>query len=54
MITASPDLLMVSGYVVCEGHYISADMKVKPGTGVDPSRLFDELMPLMLPLIGAR
>lgn len=54
VITASPELLMVSGYAVCGGHYISADMKVKPGTGVDPSRLFDDLMPLMVPLIGAR
>lgn len=53
IITASPDLLMVSGYMVCGNHYISADLKVKPGTGVDPSRLFDDLMPLMLPLIGA-
>ena len=52
--TASPELLMVSGYAVCGGHYISADIKLKPGTGVDPSRLFDDLMPLMLPLIGAR
>lgn len=54
IITASPELLMVSGYVICEGHYISADMKVKPGTGVDPSRLFDDLMPHMLPLIGIK
>ena len=53
VITASPELLMVSGYAICEGHYISADIKVKPGTGVDPSTLFDDLMPLMLPLIGA-
>lgn len=52
IITASPDLTMVSGYVVCGAHYISADMKVKPGTGVDPSGLFDDLMPLVLPLIG--
>lgn len=54
IITASPDLIMVSGYMVCGAHYISADMKVKPATGVDPSRLFDDLMPLVLPLIGAR
>ncbi len=54
VITASPELLMVSEYAVCGGHYISADMKLKPGTGLDPSRLFDDLMPLMVPLIGAR
>ena len=53
IITASPELLMVSGYMVCGNHYISADLKVKPGTGVDPSRLFDDLMPQVLPLIEA-
>lgn len=52
IITASPDLLMVSGYLVCGSHYISADMKVEPQTGIDPSRLFDDLMPSVLPLIG--
>lgn len=49
---ASPEFLMVSGYTVCGGQYISADMEIKPGAGVDPSRLFDDLIPLMAPSSG--
>ena len=51
--TASPELLMVSGYAVCGGHYISADIKVKPGPGVDPSRIFDDVVGVLFPLIVA-
>lgn len=52
IITASAELLMVSGYMVCGNHYISADMKLHRGSRLDPSRLFDDLMPQVLPLIG--
>lgn len=52
IITLSPALRMVTGYMLCGRHFISADMNLKPESGIDPSRLFDDLMPRVLPLIG--
>lgn len=52
IITVSPALRMVTGYMLCGSHFISADMNMKPDSGVDPARLFDDLVPQVLPLIG--
>lgn len=48
------NLIIVEGYLICEGHFISAEMVIRKGGYIDPKQLFDDLVPQVLPLINSR
>ncbi len=51
VLTMDPALSIVHGYMVCGGHFISADIILRNDGGADAAQLFDDLMPQVVPLL---